>query len=1003
MADISFNENIKAAMAKIWAQPHLVLSEMKPGPEYTPTRAYQYLVKNERAQKSECLLENEVLAPFSPNAPPSRAIEMDYCIIRAEPGNLHYRFYDIDHFARWAQKQPQGQAYHEIIPGGAPCRLFMDLDCKDTVAGPEIIAAARSAVEAEFEARWGITPPVLVFQTKYPDRPGKLSAHIHVPGYKFKSSTEVRVVVEAIIARAGPLLAPPTTDLGPYRRNGSLRAPFSIKLGQAARKLPTFDCPGQPSYAPFALACARSLRDDFCLDVDIPAPIERPRIRPPDGLVARALALAADLGYTLGFEYSGQVDNFINFKRRAPSHCPICERTHDNDNTLFLTIGAHIKAHCRHAERGGVILGPGAPLVHDPWAQHPGRTEVTAQELPDLPGPGEFTTLAIRSLMGTGKTKALIRWIGALRPDQIVIVLSFRLTFTRDLAQKLPGFVRYDEISGLIYPSKPGRLIIQLESLHRLVLPDLIGRDFTLIMDESESIIGQWNSGNFKNFSAAWANFNGLMKAANRLIVMDAFLGARTSTVLTQLRPGPALFIDNVWRPKSAGRVTITYSGEDWRGKLTAAINSGKHVVVPCNTLSAARDIAQYLGKECPGKDIALYSSESDPGVKARAFSDIEANLKHDALIYTPTLSAGVSFEGAHYDAKFVHYSTASGADHMTTMQMLGRVRAITSGQISILVQKISHKVPLTEEALIRAITCYTETIHTHTGALAAEFDLTDPLRPKPKISPWIMLCVQNQLVLNRARTSPQFLVDLLRKSGYSIMYLKGPVSPMPALNLGEFAAQIASAQPISDEEFRALSDKTGRGLTMAELLSIKRYVLARFYGVTEVGPGFVKKFGRPEIIEIYRNRALSRGGLLPGQERRFHDLGRILHDGMEEASYKHALGLLTSLGYDGWASGAMIPKATLESSFDSWARALTPELKDGLENKYKVKVDRARFCHKMQLINKILAVTFDIGLAPIAHQSNGKIMIDGIAHIKGNVYIIDPSVMFGPDNTPVV
>ena len=58
------------------------------------------------------------------------------------------------------------------------------------------------------------------------------------------------------------------------------------------------------------------------------------------------------------------------------------------------------------------------------------------------------------------------------------------------------------------------------------------------------------------------------------------------------------------------------------------------------------------------GKDfkIRLYSSETNKETKKLHFSDVNKYLTYDCLIYTPTLSAGISYEIEHYDYLFGYF-----------------------------------------------------------------------------------------------------------------------------------------------------------------------------------------------------------------------------------------------------------------------------------------------------------------------------------------------------------
>jgi len=91
------------------------------------------------------------------------------------------------------------------------------------------------------------------------------------------------------------------------------------------------------------------------------------------------------------------------------------------------------------------------------------------------------TTLLVHAMMKMGKSKGLLNldrehFSGA---GMRKVILSFRHTFSSEIKDKFPDFTLYSDVKG---PLKQERLIVQVESLHRLAIdvgiepPDLKGR-----------------------------------------------------------------------------------------------------------------------------------------------------------------------------------------------------------------------------------------------------------------------------------------------------------------------------------------------------------------------------------------------------------------------------------------------------------------------------------------------------------------------------------------------
>jgi len=113
--------------------------------------------------------------------------------------------------------------------------------------------------------------------------------------------------------------------------------------------------------------------------------------------------------------------------------------------------------------------------------------------------------------------------------DKSIVIVSFRKTFTNHLLNELRraglNSGSYEELDGPISLTVNKILIIQAESLRRI--QHLVKIDL-LIMDEMESILGQWNAAHFKYARDCWDRLTDLASTSTRIIGMDAYLGKRS-------------------------------------------------------------------------------------------------------------------------------------------------------------------------------------------------------------------------------------------------------------------------------------------------------------------------------------------------------------------------------------------------------------------------------------------------------------------------------------------
>jgi hypothetical protein len=275
-----------------------------------------------------------------------------------------------------------------------------------------------------------------------------------------------------------------------------------------------------------------------------------------------------------GYSFRCCRGNRIYFKRVNPPMCDICNRQHDSDNALFMTLQSdHVTKSClRDAERRRVrildlpqgmqtpVLEAATPappkkkpvdrlreLIAKPVESQKLNTNVFGDDFvldeysEDKMQPytkhASAATLIVQAQKGVGKTEELV--IKECYVGKTIIALSHRRTFAAELCRQLPGFVNYESLGGRINPLVHNRIVVQVESMCKIDLSELIYEQYPvdlLIMDESESIIEQLGSGLHKNFAASWDVFNFLTVGSEHVIALDANLTDRTLNVLADRR-----------------------------------------------------------------------------------------------------------------------------------------------------------------------------------------------------------------------------------------------------------------------------------------------------------------------------------------------------------------------------------------------------------------------------------------------------------------------------------
>lgn len=511
-------------------------------------------------------------------------------------------------------------------------------------------------------------------------------------------------------------------------------------------------------------------------------------------------------------------------------------------------------------------------------------------------------TLAVRAQMGVGKTQALRDYIerhfpaSGLRPAVIRFV-TFRQTFSRSLLRSLEGldFVHYADRAGPLGPRIP-RLIVQSESLHRLAPPGP-GEDppDLVVLDESESILAQFDSGLHRDFYAAFAVFRWLVASCRHLVCLDANLGDRTFRVVQEMRRaggGAPPFVFH-WNRYALARqrgdvVRVTASREAWLASLLRAAKAGQRLVVPSNSLAEAETVTRLLRERCPALAVRLYSSRTPGAEKTRDFGDLaRAWAGVDVLVYTPTLSAGVSYEAPGFDALYGFFGDNS-CDVETCRQMLGRVRQLGRREMCLCIQGRRRWLPTDLEELARVSEASRE-------ALRVPFDY-DPATGARRVyrTPYHQLCLENLRCANLSRSDfvGRFL-DQVAETGARLELLgfeeaePGELAALRAARReargalsGEACARVAQAAELSPgdapggplEPAEAVRRRIADGrASEADLLAYEKFSLRRsYYAWTgELTPLYVQVYGRRDVQRVFRGLVAATRGRTLGESLR--------------------------------------------------------------------------------------------------------------------------------------
>lgn len=627
------------------------------------------------------------------------------------------------------------------------------------------------------------------------------------------------------------------------------------------------------------------------------------KARVDDDMIDNILKMAAD--YTDGFEVRSVMNNMVVFDRVKPSYCKFCKETHHNDNTLVIFINKgddkadkdddklidindtkySISVMCRHNKDSVIHLGN----IDTPTAEKESLDRILFDRAnkiaitdnlatikhkvvynePSLRDFARCRSLLVKAAMKMGKTKKLNNFLEIEYPQALnsrIVVLSFRRTFTEEFYSKYKdlGFVIYTDIEGIITDS---RVIIQVESLHRLnITADPID---LLILDESESIIEQIDSGLFTNFTKSFAAFQWLIKTAGQVICMDALLGDRTYNVIKTLRGEDDLILHhNTFKNAIDDEYKMTTNFGKWLAVLNDSLENGERVAIDSNSLKDAEVIKELIMAKFPKLKIGMYSSKTYASVKKEHMSNVNHYWKQfDVLIKTPTISAGVSFEEEHFDRVFGFFIGIT-CTTQTCIQMLGRVRNVKSKQYCIYVKPNgSLNLPVKRDIILLLLKMRHRMIMDNIDISQLSFSYRDDGGIDIYNSDYIALWLEN--IINKNLNRNNFygmLMHYIKSAGAKVSLLECTADQdcvglevkcrdLKQAIKAEELDNIAKAEDIDTTKANELFERKRNqsDINEQEHYQLEKYIIREHYGIAMNDTPKMT----PDFIEIYKDRTI--------------------------------------------------------------------------------------------------------------------------------------------------
>jgi len=396
--------------------------------------------------------------------------------------------------------------------------------------------------------------------------------------------------------------------------------------------------------------------------------------------------------------------------------CPYAGRTHDSNN-LYVIVDMRtrtVSVRCHDEDcKGRKDLVARAYDDSDSYdskdvtSMHGQEGNVRWSEVYDEPEMRDYPVLplvSVRAGMGTGKTQALKRLSRTFDAEtKALIVVHSRALAARMHAEFSEfGFVHYEQDTGDLIDAK---VVVCLDSIYRVKTTQFsyvfVDEAVSLFLHLNSPMIGSRTSIvlSVLEMSIVQAKhvyfLDACMDHTFGKSVVDYFADQKGCTPYwirnEYVRPtNRRMFVDIV--PMEGANV-VTKSSQLTRAvkKVMELVQAGKNVVVCSSSKSFTVRLRNYVIETRPETRMIVYNSDS-----SEKLDNVSEYWKTcQLLIYSPTITAGVSFECEHFDSLVAFVSNSHYSPTVDiTLQQLFRVRSLSEGDMHLFVHEISCAQP---------------------------------------------------------------------------------------------------------------------------------------------------------------------------------------------------------------------------------------------------------------------------------------------------------------------
>lgn len=578
----------------------------------------------------------------------------------------------------------KGKKYiHEIFTLDTPTRMFFDLDFKKNVSEKTLDAYIKNLIR---KVSLLVCKPLEYIITRNDN--GDKSCHILFTNLILSDILQCKILASKF--------KDDYVDLQPYANNKSLRVLNGIKLtDDREEKTKIF------SESNYIIDSDETYLIQPYNNKDV-ANYNVPNFRDPkayqlveDDLKDDALA-GIDLS-PYGFIVSNRINgtNLFSLSRIQEIECPICHRIHDKTDSNYLVVSnTNVCIKCYRSEGSVTVrsdqfklfefLESIKPVNYDYLKNNDSIVYNTYYKpSAQMPETIDGNVLYLVSPCKSSKTKTIH---GLLEKNEYnsVCFITTQTKFTRNLSERFKdlGFSCY--LDADFNPKHP-KIIISLYSLYRL---DDINQYDLVIIDEIESLLINFCSvgtlGNKDNRKDNLKKYTQLINNSPMIMLMDAYPSRYCIEHFKTFNKKIHVYM-NEYQTHKDDKMIFIENKNLFINAMAKALSRGENVVFASALKTEQTKMMDKVFTALDKKynidpntlESRVYNGDLDKKLMDDSIKNIDSDWHVNLLAYSPSITAGISFEQTNFDKVF--YLGYPNSNHISALQSLYRVRDVST------------------------------------------------------------------------------------------------------------------------------------------------------------------------------------------------------------------------------------------------------------------------------------------------------------------------------------